>query len=310
MNYFPILDSKRSNNTDCRFFGMAFLYNIEGKIKGKTSCAKFYLRSMLKPVQASVLPDDAIKKYGFSDEELAIMQASHAGEKVHTNLVKSILNKINRTENELLCPVIPPLNTKEHQNYSKIHNNCSGKHALMLALCDYFGYETSNYNDFNHPLQKMIKEKVLYYAKTNDFIISKDGCTLPIMGLKIDDIAKLFLNYYADKNNSRLISAYKNNPYIIGGSDNFSYRTDTKIMKLSENLFSKVGAGGFIYVYNKEKKEILIVKMAQDNNPQREIVTLEILYNLGWLKERFYDNKIYTEDNLPIGQYFLNEWEN
>ena len=33
MNYFPILDTTRSNSIDCRYFGLAFLYNENGKVK-------------------------------------------------------------------------------------------------------------------------------------------------------------------------------------------------------------------------------------------------------------------------------------
>lgn len=310
MNYFPILDTTRSNSLDCRYFGLAFLYDKNGKIKGKNSNSKFYLRSMMKPIQASVLSDEIVDYYNFKDEELALMQASHAGEEIHINFVKLILDKIGLTEENLLCPLIPPLNTKNVKTYSKIHNNCSGKHSMMLAYCVYNNLEIKNYTDFNHPVQLKIKEKLLDYAKTNDYIVTKDGCTVPVYGLKISDMACAFLNYYKDTNNERLINAYKNNPYIIGGADDCGKRTDTKIMELNSDLISKVGAGGFIYVYNQKNKQILIVKMAQNNNKYREITVLEILYNLKWLKSRYYDKNIYTEANEAIGEYVLNNWEN
>lgn len=310
MNYFPILDEIRSNSIDCRYFGLAFLYDKNGKIKGKNSSAKFFLRSTMKPIQASILSNDIIDKFGFTESELAVMQGSHSGENIHTELVYSILNKVGLKEDDLLCPIIPPLNTKNTASYSKVHNNCSGKHSMMLSYCIYNNLDIKNYNDFNHPVQLKIKEKLLNYAKTNDYSITKDGCTVPIYGFSISDMACAFLNYYEDKNNERLIKAYKNNPYIIGGSDNFGKRTDTKIMELNNSLISKVGAGGFIYIYNEDTKEILIVKMSQNNNLYREIVVLEILYNLGWLKNRYYDKNIYTEANEIIGEYVLNNWEN
>lgn len=309
MNYFPILDEIRSDNIDSRYFGFAFLYNKNGKIKGKNSNAKFYLRSTLKPIQASILTEDIINYFNFTDEELAVIQGSHSGEKIHTELVKSVLNKIGLDENALLCPIIPPLNTKNVSKYSKIHNNCSGKHSMMLAYCIYNNLDIKNYTDFNHPVQLKIKEKLLQYANTNDYTITKDGCTVPVYGLKISDMAFAFLNYYEDKKNKKIINAYKNNPYIIGGCDNFGKRTDTKIMELNSNLISKVGAGGFIYIYNELNKEILIIKMSQNNNFQREIVALEILYDLNWLDKRYYDSNIYTEANEVIGRYKLNNWE-
>ncbi len=44
--------------------------------------------------------------FQFSDEELAIMQASHSGEKIHTALIESILNKAGLNESYLQCPEI------------------------------------------------------------------------------------------------------------------------------------------------------------------------------------------------------------
>ena len=76
-------------------------------------------------------------------------------------------------------------------------------------------------------------------------------------------------------------------------------------MRLNSALLSKVGAGGFIYVFNLKTKQILIVKMAQNNNPEREILTLEILYKLKWLDKRHYDQIVYTESHMPIGKYVV-----
>lgn len=309
-NYLPLLDLYRSGYIDNRFFGGYIVYGRNGTIKeyGTNDETMFFLRSLFKPIQASIMTDEIIEYFNFSEEELSVMQGSHSGEPCHIKAVKSILRKINLKEEDLLCPKIPPLNTKIYPKdfkFTKIYNNCSGKHSMMLAYCKFKGYDIKTYRDFGHPVQKEIKEKLLKYAKTKEYIETKDGCTVPVYGLKIKNIAEAFLNYYEDLNNKTLIEAYKNNPYLIGGSDNLGKRTDTKITEISNKLISKVGAGGFIYVYNTERKEILVVKMAQNNNPEREIVTLELLYNLGWIEEKHYNPFIYTEDNEKIGEYKL-----
>ena len=51
--------------------------------------------------------------------------------------------------------------------------------------------------------------------------------------------------------------------------------------------------------------KFLIVKMAQNNNPEREILTLDILYKLKWLDKRHYDQIVYTESHMPIGKYVV-----
>ena len=72
-------------------------------------------------------------------------------------------------------------------------------------------------------------------------------------------------------------------------------------MKLNPNLISKTGAGGFLSIYNNETKEFLLIKMAQDNNKARIVLTLSILSKLGWIKNdtswpdfNFYDEILIT----------------
>ena len=92
--YIPVVDLKRGNFVDQRFFGIATLYGFSGgkpveilKI-GNENGYPFFLRSLLKPIQASIMADyNTAGHYGFSDAEIAVMQASHAGEKIHTDLV-------------------------------------------------------------------------------------------------------------------------------------------------------------------------------------------------------------------------------
>ncbi len=312
-SYYPILNSYRSGYIDNRYYAIVSLYDKNGLIlkKGETNNSLFFLRSLFKPIQASILDDNIIKHFNFLNEELAIMQGSHSGEPVHIELVQSILNKIGLSEKDLKCPIIPPLNTKVWKNftkYSKLHNNCSAKHSMMLAYCVYKGLDINNYLDFSHPMQIKIKEKLLNYAKTNNCKESSDGCLAPIYALSLDDISKAFLNYYEDKNNETLINAYKSNPYIIGGVDDYAKRSDTEIMEKSDNLISKVGAGGFIYIYNTDKKQILIIKMAQNNNFERRILSSEILYKLKWINEKFADTNLYLEDNSKIGEYIV-DWD-
>lgn len=313
-SYYPLVDTFRSGYIDNRFYGLIYLSDKCGnilKFKGEDNGAKFYLRSLFKPIQSSILTDDKIyNHFKFDDKELAIMQGSHAGEPLHIELIKSILSKIGLNESCLLCPPIKPLNTniydRDEPFLSPVYNNCSGKHSMMLSCCVFNDFDINTYIEFLHPLQIKIKEKLLAYANTNDYTETRDGCLAPVYGLKIQNIINAFLNYYNDKNNFDLINAYKSNPYIIGGADNSGKRTDTKIMELNPNLISKVGAGGFIYVYNTISGEFLLLKMAQDNNKIREIIVLEALFRLKWLNKRYYDEYIRTEDNEETGKYVFN----
>ena len=51
----------------------------------------FYMRSCAKPLQAALLIDYELdKKFHMTDKEIAICSASHAGEKVHVDIVKGL----------------------------------------------------------------------------------------------------------------------------------------------------------------------------------------------------------------------------
>ena len=55
-----------------------------------------------------------------------------------TNAGRVLGKKAGLSESDLKCPAIAPLNKEEQikfKTYLALHNNCSGKHTLMLAVC-------------------------------------------------------------------------------------------------------------------------------------------------------------------------------
>ncbi len=263
---------------------------------------------------------DTHKFYGFTDKELAIMQASHAGEKVHTDLVLSILKWSGLNEEYLKCPEIAPLAPdvlKPDERPKKIHNNCSAKHAMLLSVSKQLGFSLDDYYSLNHPVQKIILDKICNLSKysagsleNKDFNLPKtppqsyDGCTLPVWALPFKNIATAFFKLYNDKKYNFLKKAYMENPYIIGGKDNFGLRQDTHIMLLNPSLISKTGAGGFLSVYNDKKNEFLLIKMAQDNNKARFLFAMKLLENLRWIENNTLDYNFYDEAQRAVGEYF------
>lgn len=316
--YVPCVDLMRDDVVDQRFFGIVSLFNSKGEILDyaktadglKIGCENkypFFLRSLLKPIQASIMADFNTQDfYNFSNPEIAIMQASHSGEKIHTDLVLSILKKANLDESYLKCPVIQPLSPFaiiKNERLQKIHNNCSAKHAMMLAISKQLNFSLDDYTSINHPLQKIILKKVIELSEYENPPSGFDGCTLPVWALPFENIQKAFFKLYNDTKYEFLKTSYMENPYIIGGRDNSGLRQDTLIMKLNPNLISKTGAGGFLSIYNNETKEFLLIKMAQDNNKARIVLTLSILSKLGWIKNdaSWPDFNFYDENNMPVG---------
>lgn len=247
----------------------------------------FYMRSCAKPLQAALMIDYELdKKFNLTEEEIAICAASHAGEKIHVDIVKNILNKFGISPAKLKCGKHAPISKTaqnelllQGQEPSAIHNNCSGKHAMMLGLCKLNDWDMDNYDNINHPLQQQIIKKIyeLCEIKT-EYPITKDGCGVPIPSMPLENMAKGYLNLFCNPKYAKLKNAFLNHSYIIGGED----RTDTMIIEKSDNLVAKVGAGGLCIVVNTEIEEAFVVKICDADMTAREFVTVDLINNLRW----------------------------
>ena len=101
--YFPLVYSTREQVIDEVYFGCAFLFDEFSLLKkfGDDAQKSFFMRSLSKPVQASIITDfNLISQLNLTDEEIAICCASHTGTKTHTALVRSILNKAGQLTEE------------------------------------------------------------------------------------------------------------------------------------------------------------------------------------------------------------------
>src|SRR5438477_846198 len=112
-----------------------------------------FVRSSGKPFQAlPVVASGAADRFGFTEKEIAIACGSHSGEAIHVETVRSMLNKIGLGEEALKCGVHEPFAIdvarqliRADQTPSVLQNNCSGKHAAMLALARPLGAPAESY---------------------------------------------------------------------------------------------------------------------------------------------------------------------
>ena len=318
--YAKLIEYRRNNLSEQIHTGIILHMNRNKIITqtGNDNGYKFYHRSCMKPLQIATLIDLEIdKKINLTDEEIAICSASHAGEMLHQEMVLSILKKTGYKEDDLLCPPLLPLSKKEQRRLiinqlpiRKIHNNCSGKHSAMLAICKEKGYKTENYKDYNHPLTNIILNKVCELCETSkdNVIISKDGCGLPVIATSLYELGKGYLNLFCNPKYKRIKQSFLNNPYLIGGDG----RLDTEIIKASKGkLIAKVGAGGLCTVVNTEKEECLIVKIADSNMEARSICVTESIKQLKWPEnikdfsdhlDKIYKKEIVSQDNEILGE--------
>lgn len=230
--------------------GIVALVDDDGKLiysKGDVHF-KGYIRSAAKPFQIQPLLESPAPTYfGFTDEELALMCASHNGEPVHVQTAASILQKIGLEEKHLGCGSHLPMHIPsgermlwEQHEPSQLHNNCSGKHGGMLAYCVYNKLPVESYLAFDHPLQAAIKSKI--ESLLNATVQSgTDGCSAPVFHMEVYQMAYLYAQLAAQKTPAlkKAFSVMHDHPYMIAGDDRF----DTDLIQNSPAV-AKIGAEG------------------------------------------------------------------
>ena len=285
----------RGNSIETTHYGWICVMDKDKKIiykKGDIT-DKVFLRSSLKPLQALT-----VVKYikNITDKELAIICGSHSGSKSHLLLLKAFMKKQNIQLSNLQCSSHSPFDEIEKNNLirntkrpSPLHNNCSGKHLGMIAVCKKNKWDLKTYIKYNHPVQKEILHNLKNLSKSKLITRGIDGCRAPTYSICVNDIANLFSNFtfLKDMNYKRIISAMKKYPYLTGGKNH----VDSEIMKRSALIeIAKGGAEGIIIVAHKGNSAV--VKIADGSARARSAVIIRLLVKLKWLKTHEIKNSI------------------
>ena len=263
------------------------------------------LRSSAKPFQLIPLIqalEESDSGPDFSSKELAIMAGSHSGSQEHAELVLGILEKIGLSEDYLLCGTHPPLGKDARKaigpGFTPIHNNCSGKHAAMLALCQLRSYDTGTYYRFDHPVQQLIRRAlsmVLGYPEEK-IGLGVDGCGVPVFYFPLYHMALGFARFPSDREltshdyvitketRKRIIDAMVQHPEMVAGKD----RLDTDVMKVANgrekpHLISKVGAEGVGALSLLEEKTGVAIKIEDGGDRGVPPAIIHILEQMGIL---------------------------
>src|SRR5258706_14022921 len=121
-----------------------------------------FWRSCAKPFQAiPMIALGAAEARGFGADALALACASHNGEERHVALARRMLEASGASENGLVCGPHSSINddvakamAARGEKPTKLHNNCSGKHAGMIALGRHAGWGSDGYAAPAHGVQK------------------------------------------------------------------------------------------------------------------------------------------------------------
>lgn len=259
----PLVEVRRGAITESRHRGHVAAVEPDGNVVASLGApnAVTFLRSSAKPLQAiPLLVSGAAERFGFSDEEVALACASHNGEPIHTKIVESMLEKIGLSADALRCGAHEPYGLEaaavlraRNQAPNVLHNNCSGKHAGMLATALQIGAPIENYDSPENPVQIEIAKVVSQFTDipVEDFAVAVDGCAAPIFGVSVRAMALAYARLVSPPSNfdkttrdacERVVRVMTAHPELIGGS---SERLDTEVMRATRGrVVSKVGADG------------------------------------------------------------------
>ena len=195
----PVLaEVVRSGRTESVHRGAAALLAADGSVLLSVgpATAAMYPRSSNKPFQAAAMLHCGLDLDG---ELLALAAASHSGEDFHVAGVRKILAAAGLTEDDLQCPADRPLDDRAYhamlmagEPVDRVHMNCSGKHAAMLATCVAAGWPTASYTDPGHPLQQHVRALLSELAAEPVTMVAVDGGGAPLFGISVTGLARAF----------------------------------------------------------------------------------------------------------------------
>jgi L-asparaginase II len=244
-----IAEVLRSGFEESRHHGSAVLLGADGRpvfSVGEVTAAMFP-RSSNKPMQAAAMRACGL---GLEGELLALASASHSGEDFHVTGVRKILASAGLTEDALQCPPALPLDEAalwrflgEGGRPDRVHMNCSGKHAAMLATCVTAGWPTQTYRDPDHPLQREIKAALARLAGEEVAATGVDGCGAPLFAVSLTGLARAFRALVlADPGSAErsVVDAVRANPEWTSGTA----RSENALHRAVPGLLVKSGAEG------------------------------------------------------------------
>lgn len=220
-----------------------------------------FWRSAMKPLQAlPVVADSAAERFGFGEREIALCCASHHATPEQVAVVAGMLEAIGLDESALACGPHRPTSEeaaraldRAGEEPGRVHNNCSGKHAGMLALARHRAWATEGYERLDHPVQRRIREELARWLPRDpgELRWATDGCAVPTPRVSLREMAGAYarLARTGEPAAAVVASAMTGRPSLISGPGALSAR----LMGVTGGrLVAKEGAEGVFCVAGRE----------------------------------------------------------
>jgi L-asparaginase II len=335
-----MVDVSRGGIVESFHEGVAAVANVSGDVLTVFGSEDYvtFLRSSAKPFQAiPLIESGAAAHYGFSDRQIAVICASHAGSDEHVEVTHSILQKIGLKESDLRCGTHPPSDRTASRRLiaagedpTPLRHNCSGKHAGMLALARYIEAPIQTYLEPENPVQQLILNAFaeMVSMKTEDIIVGIDGCSAPNFAVPIGKTATAYARlmdpaqFSSERAEScrTIVRAMTSYPEMVSGEGRF----DTQLMQVtSTRMLSKGGAEGYQGLgipsgsINPGSPALGVAIKVLDGdtaNRARPVAAISVLNGLGVLPrqereqlKRFDSRILFNQSDLPVGEIRTSE---
>jgi L-asparaginase II len=300
--YEPLVQTTRGGRVESVHLGALVLVDAEGRARwsiGDRGLLNFP-RSSLKPFQLlSLVEGGGVDRFDLTTIDLAIAAASHSGEDIHVQAVQQLLSKIGASPSDLACGIHEPSDPRAAARLrdrgeapTAVHNNCSGKHAGMLALARLLDAPLDGYLSLDHPAQKRIRECLIQVLRLdpNELIVGTDGCSAPAYAVPLDHMARGFalLGNPATAPSrwrtalERVSAAMRLHPELVAGTRG---RVDTDLMRRASGaVVAKGGAEGYFCMGHRDGLGLAFKIMDGDAARRaRSAVVAAAAERLGWV---------------------------
>ncbi|MHC6595181.1 asparaginase [Arthrobacter sp. C152] len=288
----PLVAAVRDGLVESVHYGSAIALGADGSATATAGDPQvpFYPRSSLKPLQAVAMVRAGLE---LPADLLALAAASHSGAAAHRDGALRILELHGLAASDLANSADLPYGTEEREDWLRtggrathVTQNCSGKHAAMVATCAINGWPVEGYLHPTHPLQQLVARTVTELAGEEPAAVSTDGCGTPLFALTLTGIARAFGRIAlaaspAGKNDggspeAAVGLAMQRHPEMVAGEG----RDVTELMRLLPGSVAKDGFEG-VQLVGLPDGSAVAVKISDGGDRARMPATVRLLEALG-----------------------------
>lgn len=289
--------------------------------RGDVDVPVFY-RSAAKPIQAlAVVESGAPDRFGFTDEELAMVVGSHDGSPRHAANAASMLGKVGVGADVLRCGGHTPISAAVHAQYvregyrwGRLEDNCSGKHSGMIGAAKAWGEDPARYFEPGSRIQKenLANVSLLTGLPQAAIGVGVDGCGVPCFAVPVRGMARAAALLAAPEELPgpkaaaavRVWDVVQRHPEMVAGPG----RLDTRLIRAGQGrILSKEGAEAVHVLSVRGERTGIAVKVADGGARASQAVMAALLLDLGIVSRQdvlgVFPRAVLTREGSPAGEF-------